>query len=64
MARLSKGLILHGTRTYNGTEEAELHIVGTRGKQQGGSVTWMAERKSGSGTLAIKRSRQSRSAEA
>ena len=50
MPRLSKGLIRHGIRTYNGTEEAELHIFSSQGKQKGGSVTSMAERKSGSGT--------------
>ena len=63
MPRLSKGLILHGIRTYNGTEEAELHIFGSQGKQKGGSVTSMAERKSGSGTSAIGQSWQSGSAE-
>ena len=64
MPRLSKGLILHGIRTYNGTEEAELDIFGSQGKQKGGSVTSMAERKSGSGTSAIWQSWQSGSAEA
>ena len=34
MPRLSNGLILHGIRTYNGTEEAELHIFGSQGKQK------------------------------
>ena len=46
------------------TEEAELHIFGSQGKQKGGSVTSMAERKSGSGTSAIWQSWQSGSAEA
>ena len=67
MPRLSKGLILHGIRTCNGTEEAELHIFGSQGKQKCGSVTsWvmMAERKSGSGTSAIWQSWQNGSAEA
>ena len=59
MPRLSKGPILHGIRTYNGTEEAELHIFGSQGKQKGGSVTsllnltTMAERKSGTSVLAV-----------
>ena len=50
MPRLSKALILHGIRTYNGTEEAELHIFGSQGKQECGSVTSHLgeERKSGS----------------
>ena len=39
MPRLSKGLILHAIRTYKGTEEAELHIFGSQGKQKRGSVT-------------------------
>ena len=39
MPRLSKGLILHGRRTYNETEEAALHIFGSQGKQKHGSVT-------------------------
>ena len=34
MPRLSKGLILHGIRTYSGTEEAELHIFGSQGKAE------------------------------
>ena len=59
MSRLSKGLILHGIRTYNGTEEVELHVFGSQGKQKDGSVTSMAERKSGSGTSAIWQSWQS-----
>ena len=62
MARLPKGLILHGIRTCNETEETELHIFGSQGKQKGGSVTSMAERKSG--TSAIWQSWQSGSAEA
>ena len=53
MPRLSEGLILHGIRTYNGTEEAELHIFSSQGKQKDRSVTSLAERKSGSGTSAI-----------
>ena len=64
MPRLSKGLILHGIRKYNGTEEAELHITGSQAKQKGLSVTSMAERKSRSGTSAIWQSWQSESAEA
>ena len=64
MPRLSKGLILHGIRTYNGIEEAELNIFGSQGKQKGGSVTSMAERKSGNGTSATWQSCQSGSAEA
>ena len=64
MLRLSKGLILHDIRTYNGTEETELRIFGSQGMQKDGSVTSMAERKSGSGTSAIWQSWQSRSAEA
>ena len=51
MPRLSKGLILPGIRTYNGTEEAELHIFGSQGKQKGRSVTSMAERKSGTSAI-------------
>ena len=58
MPRFSKGLILHGLRTYSGTEEAELHIFGSHGKagvQKGNFTSWgmMTERKSGSGTSAI-----------
>ena len=34
MPRLSKGLILHGIRTYSGTEEAERHIFGSQGKAE------------------------------
>ena len=34
MPRLSRGLILHGIRTYSGTEEAELHIFGSQGKAE------------------------------
>ena len=64
MSRLPKGLILHGIRTYNGTEEAELHIFGSQGKQKGGILTSMAVRKSGSRTSAIWQSWQSGSAEA
>ena len=64
MPRLSKRLILHGIRTYNQTEEAELHIFSNQGKQKGGSVTSMAERKSESGTSAIWQAWQSGSAEA
>ena len=66
MPHLSKGLILHGTRTYNGTEQAELHVFGSQSsqsKQKGGSVTSMAERKSGR-TPTIWQSWQSGSAEA
>ena len=50
MPRFSKGLILHGIRTYNGTEEAELHIFGSQDKQKYVSVTshlgewWQNER--------------------
>ena len=51
MPRLSKGLILHGIRTYNCTEEAELHIFGTQGKQKDGIVTSMAERNSGTSAV-------------
>ena len=64
MPRLSKGIILHGIRTYNGTEEEELHIFGSQGRQKSGSVTSMAERKRGSGTSAIWQSWQNGSAEA
>ena len=69
MHRLSKGLILHGIRTYSGTEEAELHIVGSQCKAEGRKfnfTSWgmMAEWKSGSGTSAIWQSWQSGSAEA
>ena len=39
MRRLSKGSNLHGIRTYNGIEEAELHIFDSQGKQKCGSVT-------------------------
>ena len=63
MPRLSKGLILHDI-TYNGTEEVELHIFCSQGKQKGGSVISMAEQNSGSGTSGIWQSWQSRSAEA
>ena len=34
MPRLSKGLIIHGIRTYSGTEEAELHIFGSQCKTE------------------------------
>ena len=44
MPRISKGLILHGIRTYNGTEEGELDIFGSQGKQKGRSLTWQNER--------------------
>ena len=65
MPRLSKGLILHGIRTYNGTEEVELHIFGSQGKQKcGASLHILAERKNGSRTSAIWQSWQSGSAEA
>ena len=64
MPRLSKGLIVHGIRTYNGTVEAELQIFGSQGKQKGRSVTSMAERKNGSRTLAIWQPWQCESAEA
>ena len=64
MPRLSKELILYSIRTYNGTKEAELQIFGSQGKQKVGSVTSMAERKSGSGTSAIWQSWQGGSAEA
>ena len=66
MPRLSKGLILHGTRTYKGTEEAELHIFGSQSKaevRKRNFICWgmMAERKR---TLAVWQSWQSGSAEA
>ena len=69
MPRLSKVLILHGIRTYSGTEEADLHIFGSQCKadvRKRNFTSWgmMTERKSGSGTLAIWQSWQSVSAEA
>ena len=69
MPRLYKGLILHGIRTYSGTEKAELHIFDSQGKaevRKRNFTCWgmMAERKSGSGTSAIWQSWQSGSAEA
>ena len=64
MPRLSKELILHGIRTYGGTEEAELHIFGSQCKaevRKSNFTSWgmMAEWKSGSGTSAIWQSWQS-----
>ena len=69
MPRLSKVLILHGIRTYIGTEEAELHIFGSQCKadvRKCNFKSWgmMTERKSGSGTSAVWQSWQSGSAEA
>ena len=34
MPRSSKGLILHGIRTYNGTEEAEVQLFGSHGRAE------------------------------
>ena len=55
-------------RTYGGTEEAELHIFGSQGKAEVRKRDFIflgmkAERKSGSETLDLWQSRQSRSAE-
>ena len=63
MPRPSKGLILHGIRTYSGTEKAELHIFGSQCKaevRKPNFTSWgmMAEWKSGSGTSAIWQSRK------
>ena len=53
MPRLSKGLNLHGIRTYSVTEEAELHNFGSQGKaevRKRNFTSWgmMPERKGGS----------------
>ena len=69
MPFLSNGLNLHGIRAYRVTKEAKLHIFGSQGKtevRKRNFTSWgmMTERKSGSETLAIWQSWQSRSAEA
>ena len=69
MPHLPKGLILHGIRTYSGTEEAELHICGSQCKvevRKPNFTSWgmMAEWKSESGTSAIWQSCQCGSTEA